>query len=122
MAGRGARARNSLAEAMQLSPLDPFLYAMQSSWGLSYLVEGDYENAALWAEKGARAPGAHFLIGAIAMVAHELNHDTTRAIYWRDNVKARRSDASIDHFFTAFPFSDEAFRARLAKALERHGF
>ena len=122
MAGRGAKARDSVSEAMQLSPLDPFLYAMQATKGLSYLVEGDFERAATWAEKGARAPGAHFLIGAIAIAAHELNGDADTAEYWRRNVRARREDASLSHFFTAFPFSDPEFRARVAAALQKHGF
>lgn len=122
MAGRGAASRSAVTEAMELSPLDPFMYAMQATVGLSHLVEGDYEQAARWAEKGARAPGAHYLIGAIAVAAHQLNRDSERATFWRDNVKARRGDASIDHFFTAFPFSDGAVRARLEKALKQHGF
>lgn len=122
MAGRGARARASVTEAIELSPLDPFLYAMQATRGLSYLVEGDFQRAALWAEKGARAPGAHFLIGAIAIAAHELNQDSAKADYWSRNVRARREDASLKHFFTAFPFSDPDLRAQLAGALGNHGF
>ena len=122
MACRGAQARASVREAIELSPLDPFLYAMQATLGLSYLVEEDYERAAVWAEKGARAPGAHFLIGAIAIAAHELNGDGAMADYWSRNVRARREDASLSHFFTSFPFSDPDFRARVAAALEKHGF
>lgn len=122
MACRGAQARASVTEAIRLSPLDPFLYAMQATLGLSYLIEGDFERAAAWAEKAARAPGAHFLIGAIAIAAHELNRDPTMAAYWSHNVRARREDASLNHFFTAFPFSDPDFRTRLAAALKQHGF
>ena len=56
------------------------------------------------------------------MAAHELNEDRARADYWRRKVRARREDASLNHFFTAFPFSDSDFRARLAAALGKHGF
>jgi len=122
MACRGSEGHAAVTEAMALSPLDPLLYAMQSTQGLCYLMEGDYGQAAAWADKGARAPGAHFLIGAIAIAAHELNQDRAMANYWSHNVRTRRSDASLDHFFTAFPFSDEGFRARITGALKRHGF
>lgn len=122
MAGRGARARQSVTEAIELSPLDPFLYAMQTTLGFSYLVEGDFERAAAWADKGARAPGAHFLIGAVAVAAHELNGNHDTAKYWRKNVMARRADASVKHFFTAFPFSDPSVRSRLGAALAKHDF
>jgi len=122
MAGRGAESRSGITTAIALSPLDPFLYAMQSVLGLAHLLEGDYENAAIWAEKGARAPGAHFLIGAIAMAAHQLNGDTRLASYWRENVRSRRNDVSAEHFFTAFPFSDDKVRRKLKKALAESGF
>lgn len=121
MAGRGATARTSVTTAIALSPLDPFLYAMQSTLGISHLIEGDYEQAAHWAERGARAPGAHFLIGAIAAAAHQLNGDAAMTKYWVENVRKRRKDVSAEHFFTAFPFSDEKFRLKLAKALQEAG-
>lgn len=122
MAGRGAAGRTSVSTAIALSPLDPFMYAMRATQGLSFLLEGDYESAARWAEKGARAPGAHFLIGAIAVAAHQLNGDAERASYWADNVRNRRDDTSIEHFFTAFPFSDGGVRQLIAGALTESGF
>jgi TolB-like protein len=122
MACRGDKSRSGVNTAIALSPLDPFLYAMQSTLGLTHLLDGDYENAAHWAEKSARAQGAHFLIGAIAIAAHQLNGNAAMAKYWIDNVRARRSDASIDHFFTAFPFRDEEFRRKLRGALTEAGF
>ena len=122
MAGRGESSRSSVDNAITLSPLDPFLYAMQATRAFSFIIDGDYQRAAEWAERGARAPGAHFLIGAIAAAAHELNGDTEKAAYWTENVRTRRSDASIEHFFTAFPFSDDRIRKTIADALNAGGF
>lgn len=122
MACRGDAAHAHLEKAISLSPLDPFLYAMQAARGMAFMVQGDYENAAIWADKGARAPGAHFLIGAIAMVAHKLNSDEDKAKYWARNVRARRSDASLEHFFTAFPFKDASFRNKVSRVLKQSGF
>jgi tetratricopeptide (TPR) repeat protein len=122
MACRGDAAHAHLEKAISLSPLDPFLYAMQAARGMAFMVQGDYENAAIWADKGARAPGAHFLIGAIVMVAHKLNSDEDKAKYWARNVRARRSDASLEHFFTAFPFKDASFRNKVSRVLKQSGF
>jgi TolB-like protein/Flp pilus assembly protein TadD len=122
MACRGAESRASIDTAIALSPLDPFLYAMQSTLGLTYLLQGDFEKAATWAEKGARAPGAHFLIGAIAVAAHQMNANSEMAAYWAKNVRNRRADVSVEHFFTAFPFRDEKFRLGIEDALKKWGF
>jgi DNA-binding winged helix-turn-helix (wHTH) protein len=117
MAGRGAEALERLKKAIALSPLDPFLYAMQSACGLAYLQMEDYENAMLWAEKGARAPGSHFLIGAIAAMICKINGDEERASYWASTTKARRPDASVAMFFNAFPFEDQQMRSQVGSAL-----
>jgi TolB-like protein len=122
MAGRGEAARASVDTALGLSPLDPFLYAMQATRGFACLIQGDYAGAAEWAERGARSPASHFLIGAIAVAAHRLHGDLDRANYWTRNVRARRADASIEHFFKAFPFSDARVRQEIAAALAVQGF
>lgn len=121
MAGRGTAARTTATTAIALSPLDPLLYAMQATLGLSYLLEGNYKHAADWAEKGARAPGAHFLIGAIAVAAHQLNGNESMANYWAENIRSRRSDVSAEHFFNAFPFSDMPARKKIGAALAKSG-
>lgn len=121
MAGRGAEALIQANKSLDLSPLDPFLYAMQASRGMALALKGDMPNAAIWADKGARAPGAHYLIGAIAAAVHQLNGDTAKAKYWINNVKARRADASTDHFFTAFPFECEKVRKMWSDALVQAG-
>lgn len=122
MAGRGEAGLRSVDVALALSPLDPLLYAMRSTRGFAYLIQGEYTRAAEWAERGARSPGSHFLIGAIAVAAHELNANAKQAEYWAQNVRGRRPDASIEHFFTAFPFTDERVRREITDALAAHGF
>ncbi len=122
MAGRGAEALQQLQRAIELSPLDPFLYAMQSACGMAYLQLEDYENAVLWAEKGARAPGSHFLIGAIAAAICKINGDEAKATRWAVTTKTRRPDASVAMFFNAFPFQDQHMRSQYASALTSVGF
>jgi tetratricopeptide (TPR) repeat protein len=121
MAGRGAQALAHLEKSTQLSPLDPFSYAMQSSRGMAYAQKGDFENAAIWADKGARSPGSHYLIGAIAAAVHQLNNDPEKARYWVENVRSRRSDVSKVHFFQAFPFKPAADRKMWSDALTKCG-
>ncbi|MBD3662566.1 winged helix-turn-helix domain-containing protein [Sulfitobacter sp. TSTF-M16] len=122
MAGRGAEALEQLQKAIALSPLDPFLYAMQSACGLACLQLEDYDNAVLWAEKGARAPGSHFLIGAIAAVICKINGDEEKAAHWAMTTKTRRPDASVAMFFDAFPFQDQHMRSQMTSALVSVGF
>jgi len=122
MGGRGKEALSKVAKSIDLSPVDPFLYAMQSVRGMAFVLDGDYENGAIWADKGARAPGAHFLIGVIAAATHQMNGDNQMVKYWVDNVRSRRSDASLDHFFTAFPFQKDKNRGMWSDALVECGF
>jgi DNA-binding winged helix-turn-helix (wHTH) protein len=117
MAGRGIQALAQIEKAVALSPLDPFLYAMQCARGLAYLQLEDYDNALLWAEKGARAPGAHFLITAIAAMICKIKGDDGRASYWANAMKERRPDASVSMYFNAFPFEDAEMRGLMTSAL-----
>ncbi len=104
--------------AHHLSPLDPLLYAMYASRGLAHLRKGEIEEAVHWADKGARAPGAHHLIHMIAAAICALGGEQDKAIYWRQ--RACRSAKAIDvaHFFVAFPFSDEGVRKKLRRGLK----
>jgi len=122
MAGRGEEGLRYADLALALSPLDPMLYAMRATRGFAHMLQGDYADAAEWAERGARSPGSHFLIGAIAVAAHHLNGDDERANYWAENVRGRRADASVRHFFTAFPFVDARIRREISDALVARGF
>lgn len=122
MAGDGAASLEHVTRAIELSPIDPFLYAMLSAKGLAHLQIGDLEQAADWAERGARRPGAHYLIKAISAVACQIVGDTSRAVYWKDQSMAARPDASVAKYFAAFPFQDEDLRGKMREALLSLGF
>ena len=122
LAGRGVEGRGHADLAMRLSPLDPLYYAMLGTRAFTHMVLGEDAQAADWAERAARAPGAHVLIALIASVAHTLAGDETRAQYWAANVRARNPALRSGDFFRSFPMKPEAVRARVAAALARLGF
>jgi TolB-like protein len=122
LAGRGLEGRGHVDLAMRLSPLDPLHYAMIGTRAFSHLMVGEDAEAAGWAERAARSPGAHVLIAMIASVAHTLAGDDTRAAGWAGNVRERNPGLTGADFFRAFPIKPEGARARVAEALARLGF
>ena len=119
--GRGEPGRENIDIAMQLSPLDPLLYAMRASRSLSLMTTGDLPGAAEWADKGAISPGAHVLISMIAIAAHGLNDNDERASHWSADVKRRRPDATGTLFFQAFPFTDAGMRGQISNMFTKYG-
>ena len=111
-----------LDTALTLSPLDPLAYAMQAARALSFIIDGEYQQADLAGEKGARTPGAHYLIDMIALIACSLNGNEAGATHWAGNVRRRRPDASQAAFFASFPFSCSTTRQTISSALKRYGF
>ncbi|MEZ5753184.1 MAG: hypothetical protein R3D60_14835, partial [Paracoccaceae bacterium] len=109
-------------KAISLSPLDPFLYAMFSAKGIAHFHLDEMDDAAHWAEQGARTPGAHYLISAFAAAINEAAGHKDKAQYWARETRARRQDASIEAFFTAFPVKNPAKREELRNSLSRLGF
>ena len=121
LSGSAASARSHVDDALQLSPLDPLLYGMRGVRSLSLVTEGEYESAALWAEKAARSPGAHYLISMIAVIAHSLNRNDQKASSWADVVRDRKPDACSAQFFESFPFANPRSRERILRALKPYG-
>ncbi|MCC6847662.1 MAG: winged helix-turn-helix domain-containing protein [Deltaproteobacteria bacterium] len=121
LSGRGAAGRADADAAMALSPLDPLYYAMAATRALAHVVAGEHTDAADWAERAARSPGAHVLIAVIAVAAHALAGDRARAAAWTANVRARCAAITAADFFRSFPFADGRARARIAKALATCG-
>ena len=107
--------------AMALSPLDPFQYAMLGTRALSHFVRGEDEAAAHWAERAARAPGAHVLISVIASACHSAAHNPARAQFWVARVRTRTAGDAQANFFRSFPFEEASVRARLAASLAAAG-
>lgn len=121
LSGRGTDGKHDAAAAMALSPLDPLHYAMMATRALGHIVCGEDAEAARWAERAARAPGAHVLIAAIALAAHQLNGDPARAAAWAANVRERSGALRQADFFRSFPFADPGARERLAAAFAAYG-
>lgn len=122
LSGRAAEGQASVDKAIALSPMDPLRYGMLGTRAFSHLILGEDSEAATWADNAANSPGAHVLIEMIAVAAHQLNHDAVKAEKWAASVRRRNPGLSTADFFRAFPFQDEAVRARLSDALKKSGF
>ena len=122
LAGRGLEGRAHVDLAIRLSPLDPLFYGMLGTRAFTHLGEGEDVEAASWAERAARSPGAHVLIAMIAAAAHALAGDDARAREWARNVRARNPHLTREDFFRSFPFRSETTHARVSAALQGLGF
>ena len=120
--GQNEQSQHNLDGAISRSPLDPLRYAMSATRALSHLQREEYSQAAVWAEKAARAPGAHHLIGLIAVACHHLNEDCLSAARWADHTRRRTQAVTGESFFQSFPFADLAARLQIATALKAYGF
>ena len=122
LSGRASEGRMHVDLAMRLSPIDPLHYAMMATRAFAHMIVGEDAEAAYWAERGARSPGAHVLISMIAAVAHALNGDAARAMQW--SAVVRECDAALGRadFMHAFPMKPDAAQARVLQALARLGF
>jgi hypothetical protein len=94
--------------------------AMTATRALGHIVCEEDRDAADWAERAARAPGAHVLIAVIAVAAHALAGNRERATVWAANVRERARAVTAATFFRSFPFADPRTRKRIAKALSTH--
>lgn len=122
LAGRGEEGRRHVDLAMRLSPLDPLYYGMLGTRAFTHMVEGEDVEAAEWAERAARSPGAHVLIAMIAAAAQALAGDTGRAEAWAANVRERSPLLALEDFFRAFPMKSPVMRRRVSTALAGLGF
>jgi DNA-binding winged helix-turn-helix (wHTH) protein/Tfp pilus assembly protein PilF len=122
LAGRGLAGREHVDLAMRLSPLDPLHYAMLGTRALSHLTLVEHADAAHWADRAARSPGAHVLIAMIAAAAQSLAGDEERAAHWAANVRERSPILTHADFFRAFPMQPADARARVRQALVGLGF
>jgi DNA-binding winged helix-turn-helix (wHTH) protein len=122
LAARGDEARIHVDLAMRLSPLDPLRYGMLGTRAFTHMAVGEDVEAADWAERAARSPGAHVLIAMIAAAAHALKGDAARALYWAANVRERSSALTRADFCRAFPMKSDSMRVRVLQALGQLGF
>jgi TolB-like protein len=122
LSGKAVDGRAHVDLAMRLSPLDPLHYAMLATRAFTHMASNEDAEAAHWAERGARSPGAHVLIAMIAAAAHTLAGDAGRAAFWADNVRQRNDSLTREVFFRSFPMKSNPMRARLDGALLQLGF
>ena len=122
IAGQGGRAIAAAKDAIALSPLDPFLYAMYQAKALAHLHLGEHDQACRDTDTGAREPGAHYIVTTIASAVNMVSGKETQAQYWRDKTLSRRPDASIAQFFAAIPLRDVGVRMDIRRALTELGF
>lgn len=122
MLGAATACRSDVDTALTLSPLDPLRYAMLGVRSFSHIALDEAPQAAEWAERAARSPGAHVLIDMIAVAAHGLNGDDERARAWAQSAQARAPGLTGAEFLRAFPFRDPTARKRFMETLGRYGF
>jgi TolB-like protein len=122
LAGQALEGRQHVDLAMRLSPLDPLHYAMLATRAFTHMALSEDAQAAQWAERGARSPGAHVLIAMIAAATHELTGDSEKAAFWAANVRERNASLTRADFFRAFPMKLNAMRTRVEQALIQAGF
>jgi DNA-binding winged helix-turn-helix (wHTH) protein/tetratricopeptide (TPR) repeat protein len=120
MSNNAGAAKQDASQAIELSPLDPFLYGFYGVRAFSYIASGDYENARIWANHAARQPGALFMMDLMATIANSLaGHDQDAAV-WAARVRKRKPDLTPDYFFRALPFTQGTTRELISKALKKH--
>ncbi len=122
LAGRAEDGRGHVDLAMRLSPLDPLHYAMLGTRAFTHNALGEDAHAAWWAERAARAPGAHVLIAMIATAMHGIAGDEAASLAWASNVRERNPALKREDFFRSFPIKVASTRSRVSGALERRGF
>ncbi|MEL6220267.1 MAG: winged helix-turn-helix domain-containing protein [Pseudomonadota bacterium] len=121
VSGNCAASLARVDEAMALSPLDPFSYAFIGTRALAHMGDGNYPEAILWAERAARAPGAHEMISLIAAACHALNDDLTASHRWIEIARTRNPALTQAQFYKSFPFRDEKMRQLISIGLARAG-
>lgn len=120
--GDAAATIGALDTSLHLSPLDPLLYGVHGVRAQMLMQQEDYAAAASWGDRAATQPGAHYLIGMIALAANGLADRHERAGHLRQDIRRCKPDATAADYFTAFPTHDTVSRAKIAAELARQGF
>lgn len=121
LTGHASDTATALDTSLHLSPLDPLLFGIHGGRAQMLIQQKDYDAAAQWVDRAAMTPGAHYLIAMIALVANGLAGRPEQALRWRGEIHRLKPDATMKHYFAAFPTRDAASRKRIAAQLRRHG-
>jgi len=122
LTGNSRATFTALDTSLHLSPLDPLLYGVHGVRAQMLIQQEDHQAAALWADRAATTPGAHYLIAMIALAANGLAGRQGQAARWRSEVRRLKPDANATDYFTAFPTRDTPSRILIEAELHRHGF
>jgi DNA-binding SARP family transcriptional activator/TolB-like protein len=104
----------------RLSPFDPLLFAMLSARALAHVRLGEFEEAAVWALKGAARPNAHATIQAIAAHCLALAGRVEDGRRLAAGIRRTLPSYGFDDFRTTFQFPADA-EALFRKGAERIG-
>ncbi|MFH1343535.1 MAG: winged helix-turn-helix domain-containing protein [Pseudomonadota bacterium] len=122
LTGKAHATFTALDTSLHLSPLDPLLYGVHGVRAQMLIQQEDHQAAAIWADRAATTPGAHYLIAMIALAANGLAGRQGQAARWRREVRRLKPDANATDYFTALPTRDTPSRIRIEAELRRHGF
>ncbi|MCC2616165.1 winged helix-turn-helix domain-containing protein [Aestuariibacter halophilus] len=113
------RSYDHSAQAVSLSPIDPFLYGFYGIRAFSYLADEDIENACFWAEKAALQPEAIAVMDLLAAALFEMNKDMASATKWVARARQRHPHIDSGYFFKALPFGAGKIRTLLQSSFSR---
>ena len=119
--GHPELALDELETAQRLSPFDPLLFAIKSTRGVAFAVQGRFEDAAQWAVRATQEPNAHFHIQAIAAGCLALAERHAEAKRAAEVLHRRRPGYSIREFERSFPHKLDEHRRILRGALLKAG-
>ena len=122
LTGDAAATVNALNRSLHLSPFDPLLYGVHGVRAQLLMQQEDYAAAAMWGDRAAAQPGAHYLIKMISLAANGLAGQRERAKHLRQDIRRSKPDARTADYFAAFPTRHQSSRARIADELTKQGF
>ena len=122
MNGEASATVLSADNAINLSPLDPLLFALLTVKALANLYSDDYDQAIALVQEAAVMPGAHHLIHMLASAIYAEAGQEEKAKYWRLKTLANNEDASIDALMRVFPVASDELKAKIQRGLRLAGF
>jgi TolB-like protein/Tfp pilus assembly protein PilF len=118
--GQADDAVDCFAKAMRLSPVDPYMFNMQSGMASGHFIAGRYADACVWSD---RAVGSQSTFGPalrVAVASHALVGRTERAQKLMALLRAADPSLSISNLRDRAPWSPAGL-ATLAEGLRKAG-
>jgi hypothetical protein len=120
-AAASADGHREATAAIALSPLDPLTYGFFGVRALSFLRDGNLDEARFWANRAARQPNAPVAMDFIAAAANGIAGEKEHALDWARRARERGGNFDSSHFFRALPFRDGGLRQAMGKAFGEVG-